>query len=229
MNCAILQPSYIPWRGYFDQIRRVDLFVFFDDVQYDKNGWRNRNRIKTANGSIWLTVPVLSKGTTSDQVLIKDIEINWDRQWNEKHLATVRQAYSRAPFFDAYMTLVEGFLRDPPRLLADLTIPSTVALARELGLEAEFLRSSELDVSGAKTDRILAILESVSATHYVSGPAARTYLEEDRLEAAGISVEYVNYDYAEYEQLYPPFDPQVSILDLLFMAGPEAPKLIRPQ
>lgn len=226
MNCAILQPSYIPWRGYFDQISQVDLFVFYDDVQYDKNGWRNRNRIKTANGPIWLTVPVLSKGSTVDGLPINQVEIKFEREWNRKHLATLRQAYSRAPYFEKYEPLVERFLGDPPRLLADLTIPSTITLARELGLEADFQRSSELGVTGAKTERLLAILEKVGATRYISGPSARSYLDEEKLDAAGISVEYVSYEYPEYEQLHPPFDPNVSVLDLLFMAGPEAPNLI---
>lgn len=226
MNCAILQPSYIPWRGYFDQIRRSDIFVFYDDVQYDKQGWRNRNRIKTADGPVWLTIPVASKGNISEERQIKDIEIIDERRWRKKHLGTLKQSYARAPHFDRYEPLVEEMLAEPPELLADLTISTTIALAQELGLEREFIRSSELDASGSQTGRLLSVLKQVGATHYISGPSARSYLEEDRLTDAGISIEYMEYDYPEYKQLHPPFDPNVSILDLLFMEGPNAARLV---
>jgi hypothetical protein len=227
VNCAILQPSYIPWRGYFDQIRRADVFVFYDDVQYVKRGWRNRNRIKTANGLTWLTIPVASKGNIVNGLPIKDVEIQFEKAWNKKHLATLRQAYARAPHFKRFEPLIEDFLAEPPPRLADFTISTTIALSRELGLEREFIRSSELGVTGRKTDRLVAILERLGATHYISGPSASSYLEEEKLAGAGISFEYVDYDYPEYVQLHPPFESKVSILDLLFMAGPDAASLIR--
>ena len=102
MKCAILQPSYIPWRGYFHQIQKADVFVFYDDVQYDKHGWRNRNRIKTAGGTQWLTIPVQKKGNVAEAREIREIEISWDRPWNRKHLSTLVQSYAKAPCFDKY-------------------------------------------------------------------------------------------------------------------------------
>lgn len=223
MNCVILQPSYIPWRGYFHQIQKADLFIFYDDVQYDKHGWRNRNRIKTPQGPKWLTIPVIAKGNVAEGRLIKDIEIYRDTGWNQTHGDVLKQAYKKAPHFPRYAELLERMYSDPPTLLADFTIQSTILLARELGItHTEFLRASELEAQGTRTDRLVDLLTKVGATHYISGPSARDYLEEDTLRRAGITLEYMVYDYPEYEQLYPPYEPAVSILDLLCMQGTNA-------
>ncbi len=224
MKAVILQPSYIPWRGYFDQIRRADLFVFYDDVQYDKRGWRNRNQIKSLHGKQWLTIPVYSRGAQTQNIPINKIQIVWDSPWNETHLKAIFHSYGKTPYFDHYLPLLEKFYRRRDELLADFTIDFTVALARELGnTHTRFIRSSELTgVDGQKTDRLLQILQVVGATHYISGPSASDYIEQEKFDAAGISLEYMEYNYPEYPQLYPPFDPYVSILDLLFMTGPEA-------
>lgn len=226
-RCVILQPSYIPWRGYFHQIQKADVFVFYDDVQYDKHGWRNRNQIATANGLKWLTIPVLSKGNVLEHTPISSIHIDNSQPWPRKHWESIRQNYARAPFFKRYAPLVEGFYAQRRDLLADFTIPTTVALAKELGLEkTEFVRSSTLGIPGVKTDRLLGILKQLNATHYISGPSAKAYLETEKLEHAGISVEWMRYDYPQYEQLSAPFEGSVSILDLLFMKGPEAGRWI---
>ena len=223
MNCVILQPSYIPWRGYFDQIRRADVFVFYDDVQYDKNGWRNRNRIKTHQGLQWLTIPVHTKGVTSEGLAIKDVTIDWRSQWSRKHWLSLQQAYAKAPYFGDYAPLLQEFYQRTDSHLADLTIDLTIALARRLGINhTRFMRSSSLAVEGAKTDRLIAILTQLGADSYLSGPAARAYLEEEKFSQAGIKLVYMAYDYPEYPQLYPPYEPQVSIIDLLFMTGTTA-------
>jgi len=224
MIVTILQPSYIPWRGYFHQIALSDLFIFYDDVQYDKHGWRNRNRIKTSSGSRWLTIPVHSSGNVVKEIPINQIRIDWHNNWADSHLQIINQSYKTAPFFEKYTTLVSGFFSLKPELLADYTIQLSIALARELGLsKTEFMRSSEiLGVSGKKTDRLIQILKAVGATQYISGPSAKDYIEQEKFESAGIPVKYMNYDYREYPQLHPPYDPQVSILDLLFMTGSEA-------
>jgi hypothetical protein len=227
MNCVILQPSYIPWRGYFHQVYKSNLFIFYDDVQYDKNGWRNRNRIKTRNGVIWLTIPVLHRGNVNESIAIKDIRIDWSKDWARKHWMSIQQSCSKAPFFDRYAPGLEPFFMSKYEFLADFTIDLTIHLARLLGIEhTRFLRSSSLQANGMKTDRLVDILQKVAADHYISGPAARDYLEEDKLAAAGISLEWMVYDYPEYPQLYPPFDPQLSILDLLFNTGPQAGEYI---
>jgi len=227
MNCVILQPSYIPWRGYFDQINRADVFIFYDDVQYDKHGWRNRNQIKTDQGRQWLTIPVHSGGVVEKSIPINQVEIDWNKPWNEAHRKAFTFAYKRAPFFQKYADLLESFYQRHDILLADFTIASTIALARELGIShTRFMRSSEITVTGKKTERLVQILTQVGASHYLSGPSARDYIENDKFAAAGISLEYIDYNYPEYPQLHPPFDPFVSILDLLFMTGPEASKYI---
>ena len=223
MKCVILQPSYIPWRGYFHQIAKADVFVFYDDVQYDKRGWRNRNRIKTPHGPQWLTIPVHSQGAQTHHIPINEIPICWDNHWNKDHYLTLESAYAKAPFFQRYKPLLQDFYTREPELLADFTIDTTLALARALGIKGtEFLRASSLDVAGSKTDRLIQILSLLGADHYISGPSARDYVEAHKFEAAGIRLEYMHYDYPDYPQLYPPFDPQVSILDLMLMTGPQA-------
>jgi WbqC-like protein family len=225
MNCVILQPSYLPWRGYFDLIRRADVFVFYDDVQYDKHGWRNRNRFKTAGGTKWLTIPVHSAGNVETGLPIHEVRTGGG--WARKHLATIQQSYRKAPHYAEVAPLVEELLADPPELLAELTIASTQRLAAELGIDrTRFVRSSQLGITGTRVDRLLAILQHLGATHYISGPSARSYIDAAAFERAGIGLEYIVYDYPEYEQLHPPYDPQVSVLDLMFMKGRDAGQYI---
>jgi hypothetical protein len=228
VNAVILQPSYIPWRGYFDQINRADLFVFYDDVQYDKRGWRNRNQIKTKQGRQWLTIPVYSRGAQTSHIPINQIRIVWDDPWNEAHLKAIVHSYRKTPYFTRYLSLLEVFYQRRDVYLADFTIDFTIALAQELGnTHTRFIRSSELmGINGQKTDRLIQILQAVGASHYISGPSASDYIEPEKFAASGITLEYMEYNYPEYPQLYPPFDPQVCILDLLFMTGPEASSYI---
>jgi len=227
MNCVILQPSYIPWRGYFHQIYKADVFVFYDDVQYDKHGWRNRNQIKTPQGKKWLSIPVHSSGVVVKSVPINRVQIDWSKPWNNSHWKALSFAYGRAPFFRVYAPLLESLYQRHDELLSDFTIALTVAIARELGIvHTHFVRSSELNANGQKTDRLIQILKQLGATHYISGPSARGYVEEEKFQAAGITIEYMVYDYPEYLQLHPPFDPYVSILDLLLMTGNEALRYI---
>ena len=225
MNVVILQPSYIPWRGYFDQISKADLFVFYDDVQYDKHGWRNRNQIKTAHGKQWLTIPVHSAGVTQG-IAIQDVKIDWSKPWAGNHLKALTISYSKAPYFRKYLPLLESFYGRHDETIAGFTIETTISLARELGIQhTRFMRSSELSgVDQQRTERLIQILTQVGATHYISGPSARDYIEPGKFLDAHISLEYMQYDYPEYPQLYPPYDPQVSILDLLFMTGSQAMK-----
>jgi hypothetical protein len=226
MKCVILQPSYIPWRGFFHQIQRADLFIFYDDVQYDKHGWRNRNQIKTAQGKQWLTIPVHSAGATQG-LLIKDVKIDWSKPWAKNHWKTLSFSYAKAPHLRTYAEICGSFYQRHDEFLADFTIETTIALARELGIDqTRFMRASELNAGGEKTDRLIAVLKKVGATHYISGPSARDYIELEKFEQAGITLEYMEYNYPEYPQLHSPFDPQVSILDLLLMTGPDAPNYI---
>lgn len=224
MRCVILQPSYIPWRGYFDLIHRADVFVFYDDVQYDKNGWRNRNRIKTPKGTKWLTIPVPQRGIVSGKIPINAVTPIGD-SWAREHFETLQRSYAEAPYFEEEW--LWSLYADPSPFLADFTIATTIEIAAHLGIrDTRFLRSSDLHATGHKTDRVINVLREAGATHYLSGPAARDYIEPEKFADAGIELEWMTYDYPEYPQLYPPFDPFVTVLDLMFMTGPDAPRSI---
>ena len=225
MKCVILQPSYIPWRGYFDLIHRAGVFVFYDDVKYDNGGWRNRNRVKTPRGARWLTIPVHTRGVESEHIPINRIATA-PQPWARKHLDTLRLLYAAAPHFNEYLPWLERVYADPPPLLADFVIATTIDLAHMLGITTRFLRSSELGIGGGKSERLVNIVRHVGASTYLSGPSAKSYIEPERFAEAGIELEYIDYDYPEYPQLYPPYDGQVTILDLLFMAGAGAPRYI---
>lgn len=227
MKCVILQPSYIPWRGFFHLIQKADTFVFFDDVQYDKHGWRNRNRIKSSQGPIWLTIPVVKKGIQTQAIPIKDVRFVPTSNWRDKHFRALQHSYAKAPYLKSYTPLLESIYSHQTESLADFTIDTTMALARELGIHhTRFLRSSSLPHTGEKTDRLISLLRHLGAKHYISGPSARAYIEPDKFSAANISLEYIEYAYPEYPQLHGVFEPQVSILDLLLIVGPEAPRYI---
>ena len=217
---AVLQSNYLPWKGYFDIIADVDLFVFYDDVQYTRSDWRNRNIIKTPAGRKWLTVPVRA----SFGQPICEVAIN-DSNWARKHWKTLQQNYSRAPYFDLYADFLgEVYLGRRWARLADLNRHLIVAITeRFLGIRTEFADSRAFDLSGKGLDRLLELLKRVGATTYVSGPAARDYIDPTRFEGEGIELTYKSYSgYPEYDQLYPPFEHSVSILDLLFHTGREA-------
>ena len=220
MNVVILQPSYLPWRGYFHLIQQADVFVFYDDVQYDEHGWRNRNQIKTPQGVQWLSVPVYTHGVHTNAVQIKDIVIQKNKSWRSKHWRTLEQNYRRAPHFEQFAPMVAAFYQDDYEHLADLTIATTTLLAQTLGLtKTRFLRSSQLPSEGTKTDRLISILQHLSATRYISGPSGANYIEPEKFTAAGIELEYMKYEYPEYPQLYGPFADKLSVIDLLFNLG----------
>ena len=217
---AVIQSNYIPWKGYFDIIHDVDLFVFYDDVQYTKNDWRNRNRIKTANGLSWLTIPV---GAHSDK-LIYQIDLLDDR-WCRKHWTAITQSYSKAPYFNQYRDFVRYvYLESTWSNLSELNQFLIRHISTQfLGIDTEFRDSREFLPRGRNLERLIDLLQKVGATEYVSGPTAKGYIDERAFEDAGIRLVYKDYSgYPEYRQPYPPFEHKVSIVDLLFNCGPEA-------
>ena len=221
MKIGIIQPNYIPWRGYFDFIREVDTFVFLDDVQYTPRDWRNRNKIKLANGSTqWLSVPV----TGGRNQRICDVGIDNTQSWAKKHFAALQQSYGKTPYFKTYSpALKEYFEHGRFALLSDLTIELTETLARWLDIDTPLVRSSTLHVEGSKDDRLLAIVQALGGDTYLSGPAARDYIRPDLWREANVKLAWKSYEgYPEYPQISEPFEPQVSIVDLLFMMGPAA-------
>jgi len=220
-SVVILQSNYLPWKGYFDLIHDADLFVFHDDLQYTKNDWRNRNRIKTPNGSDWLTIPV----GTSEHRLICEVRIA-DDAWQKKHWNALRQAYATAPHFEAHRAFFEDFyLRRRWTSLSELNQYLVKEISqRFLGMTREFMDSRELALTGRKQERVIELLKKVGATKYISGPAAKDYLEEERFAHEGIELVWKDYGgYPEYPQRHPPFEHGVAIVDLLFNLGPEAP------
>jgi hypothetical protein len=228
MNCVILQPSYIPWRGYFDQINRADVFVFYDDVQYDKHGWRNRNQIQTAQGRQWLTIPVHTSHVVDNSIPINQVEIDWSKPWNKSHWKTITYAYGRAPYFRSFASLLESFYQRHDQYISNFTIDLTIALAHEMGIRhTQFTRSSLMQLAGRKSDRLVQILTLLGATHYISGPSAKDYIDPGLFASAGITLEYIDYNYPQYPQLHQPFDPNLTILDLLFNTGPRALEYIQ--
>jgi len=221
---AVIQSNYMPWKGYFDIIHDVDLFIFYDDVQYTKNDWRNRNRIKTPSGLKWLSIPV---GPSLDR-LICEVEIKSDL-WAKKHWKTITQNYAKAPFFNEIRRFFEEiYLEKSWRSLSELNQHLIRMISRELlGIRAEFRDSREFEACGEKQERLLCLLKKAGAGLYVSGPSARSYIDEKRFGEEKIALVYKDYTgYPEYSQLYPPFEHAVSIMDLLFMAGRDAPRHI---
>lgn len=221
MKLVVLQPSYLPWLGYFDQYHWADTFVLYDDVQYDKHGWRNRNRILTRNGVQWLTVPVITRGKgtpTIDQVAIDN-----RTDWRRKHRMSLRQAYSKAPCFAAVSPALDDLLSRPWERLIDLDIAALRVLVDLLGMRWKVIRSSEMPgVTGRKNQRLLAICRALGATEYKSGDAARTYLDEAAFAAAGVAVHWHGYRHPTYHQPSERFQSHLSVVDLLFNHGPDS-------
>ncbi len=219
MKVGIIQSNFLPWRGYFDFIREVDLFILEDDVQYTKGDWRNRNRIKTLRGAEWITVPVSYKRTSQ---LILETPIDYSTAWTKKMLNRIRESYRTAPCFEPYFSELDEFLNQPAASISDLNLTLIRWVCRRLDINTPLAFSQDYHPQGTKTERVVSILRQVGATVYVSGPTGANYLVPHLFEEVGIKLEYKKYDFPEYEQLHPPFDPGVSVLDLLFMKGAEA-------
>ena len=218
---AAVQSNYIPWRGYFDLINSVDEFILYDDMQYTIRDWRNRNIIKTANGPLWLTIPVEVKGKYFQK--IKETVIS-DPTWARKHWATLTHSYSKAAHFARLKELfADLYSRPEEKRLSQINYAFIRAICELLGIRTTISWSMDYNLVGDKTERLVNLCKQAGGTHYLSGPAAKAYLEEELFAREGISVSYMDYSgYPEYRQLYPPFEPRVTILDLLFNEGPEA-------
>jgi hypothetical protein len=220
-TAVVLQPGYLPWLGFFDQLQRADIFVYYDDVQYDKHGWRNRNRIKTQSGPLWLTVPVRHGGIGFPRIL--DVEIDARRPWARKHLSSIRQAYARAPYLGRYLPALEELLQRRWERLVDLDIACAALMAEWFGLRRRVERSSALKVGGDRSERLVNICRNLGASKYVSGAAAQSYLDVPLFERHGIRVEWQQYVHPIYPQLHDEFVPYLSALDLLLNCGNDAP------
>jgi hypothetical protein len=224
---AILQSNYIPWRGYFDIIGLVDEFIVYDVAQYTKNDWRNRNRIRTAQGVQWLTIPIVTSGRFGQTIAEAEIA---SPAWAGRHWKAIAQAYARAPFFELYAPALASVFeacRGLPRLSAVNRL-LIEAIAGRLGLKTAITDAAAYAFAGDRNDRLVSLCRSAGATDYLTGPSARNYLDLDRFARAGIAVEIMDYSqYAPYPQVHGGFVPDVSVLDLLFNVGADAPSYLR--
>jgi hypothetical protein len=224
-TAVVLQPGYLPWLGFFDQLLRSDVFVYYDDVQFDKHGWRNRNRIKTPSGPLWLTVPVLSGGRHGQKIL--DVRIDNRSPWARKHIDAIAQNYARAPFVRTYLPQLKEVLSKPWESLLDLDIAVVDLIGNWLGICRPMVRASELNIVGEKSDRLLNICRNLGADRYLSGDSAQDYLDLAIFSEAGVKVEWQSYRHPVYPQLHGEFLPYMSALDLVLNAGPESQNILK--
>jgi WbqC-like protein family len=218
---AIVQSSYIPWKGYFDLMNSVDEFVLFDDVQFTRRDWRNRNRIKTPTGPAWLSIPVISKGQF--EAPIKDIQVE-DRTWAARHWRSFQANYARAPHFRQYAAALESlYLGCDESHLSQINRRFLLAICEILGIRTKLTWSWEYRIQPGKTERLVDLCRQAGAGVYISGPSAATYLDKRQFDDAGVELVYFEYSgYPPYRQLFPPFEHRVTVLDLILNEGPDA-------
>lgn len=218
---AILQSSYIPWKGYFDIINSVDEFILYDDVQYTARDWRNRNRVKTAQGLLWLTIPVRQ---ASRHQRLRETQVT-DPRWRRRHWLTWQTNYARAPRFREYREWLEAlYLGSDETRLSEINASFIRAICTVLGIRTRLSWSSDYRLTEGRTERLVDLCRQAGATVYLSGPAAQAYVRPELFAEAGIALCWMRYDgYPEYPQLHGPFEHRVSILDLLLNTGAEAP------
>ena len=223
---AILQSNYIPWKGYFDLINLVDEFIIYDDMQYTKRDWRNRNKIKTPQGLKWLTIPVEVKGKYYQK--INETKIS-NQEWGKNHWIQIVQNYKKTPYFKEYQAIFEElYLNSNEEYLSKINYNFIKVINHILNIKTKIKYSSEFDLVDGKSERLLGICKDCNADIYLSGPAAKGYLDEKLFEEEGIKVQWMDYsNYPTYNQLYPPFEHSVTILDLIFNEGSNATKFMK--
>lgn len=215
----------MPWKGYFDIINMVDMFIFHDDLQYTKNDWRNRNILKTPRGPEWLTIPC----GTNEKRLICEVELA-DHSWQKEHWNKICLNYSHAKYFNRYKEFFEKIYLDTVwQNLSELNQYMIKMLSKDiLCAKTAFDDSRKYNLTHKKAERVLELLEKAGATEYLSGPAAKDYLKEEDFVVKNIKLSWMDYsNYPEYNQLYPPFVHAVSIIDLIFNEGPDAIKYMK--
>ena len=224
---AILQSNYIPWKGYFDMINMVDEFILYDDVQYTRRDWRNRNKIKTPNDLQWLTIPVQVKGKYHQK--IKDTMVV-DNEWSKKHWSAITHNYNKATFFEEFKNLFEElYLGCEEKYLSSINYRFITAINKLLGINTKISWSMDYELGDeGNTEKLVTLCKQAGADTYLSGPAAKDYMDEDLFKQEGITVEWMDYSgYLEYSQLYSPFEHRVSIIDLIFNEGENAKNFMK--
>jgi len=223
---AIVQSNYIPWKGYFDLINQVDEFVLYDEVQYTRRDWRNRNKIKTPLDLKWLSIPVIVKGKYFQQ--INETKIS-DKNWAKNHWNVIKQNYSKAEYFKDYKAIFEDlYLNCKDQYLSQINYKFIVEINKILGINTIIRWSEEFDLIEGKTDKLLGICKECNTDIYLSGPAAKNYLNEGIFTSNNIKIEWMDYsNYIKYNQLSDPFEHSVTILDLIFNEGRNATKFMK--
>lgn len=226
MKAVVLQPTYLPWMGYFGMIDVADVFVFYDDVQFSVQSWQQRNKIKSPNGEwMWLSVPVIRNFGQN----INEVQINNASNWRKKHWNSIYQSYAKAPYFKAYKEKIESIYQKEWKYLSELNISIIKKLSELLGIRIpEFIKSSEIEgITGERTDRLLLVLKKIGADEYISGPGAKDYIEVSKFKQKDIKLYWYEYQHPVYPQIRGEFIPYLSSLDLLFNAGSEAIRYVR--
>lgn len=223
MKISVHQPNYIPWLGYFEKMLSSDIFVFLDDVQYEKNYFINRNKIRTSDGSMWMTIPVNAKHDS----LVKDVRIDNSQNWAMKHKKSIQVNYAKSNFLRNHEKFFNALYGRQYDLLTDINVEIIRYLVKQLDINTKTLLSSELDVKGTGSDRILNICKSLSADIYISGQFGENYLNLEDFKNNDIEVKFQNYVHPVYKQCYNPFIADMSIIDLLFNEGENSKKILR--
>ncbi len=225
MKVGMIQSNYIPWRGYFDLIDDVDLFIIYDDVEFGQGRkWRNRNRIKTRHGTRWLTVPLIHG---RKHKLISEVKIDRSVDWAGRHCSLLTENYRQSPYFDDYFPEFREIINTSGAELSSLNVCLIIWLMGKLKIETRIVYASEFSSQGCKSSRPLRILEEVGASSYLSGPTAEPYTDAELFNSQGIELEFKNYDYKQYPQLWGSYDGNLSVLDLLFNCGPKAREYLK--
>ncbi len=223
MRIAIHQPQYLPWLGYFDKMDQADVFVLLDDVQYKKNEWQNRNKIRNAESWQWLTVPVVYDFGQ----LLSEVKIDNKNDWRMKHLKSIELNYSRAPYLKDYFGFFESLYRKEWGLLADINTEIITYLKERLGIKTRLVKSAELGIKSSATNRLVDICRELDADVYLSGAGGAEYLDESLFAASGIKLEYQTYKHPVYKQVFDGFEPNMAVIDLMFMEGARSMEIIR--
>lgn len=223
---AIVQSNYIPWKGYFDLINSVDEFILYDDMQYTRRDWRNRNKIKTPKGTEWLTIPVEAKGKYFQK--INETKIS-EPNWNQKHLKALFHNYAKAKFFKTYIDEFQNMYESATMSnLSSVNLFFINNFCKLLKIKTKIICSSSYQLTEGKSERLLSLCQQAGASQYITGPLARDYLNIEIFNSAGVEVIFYDYSgYPEYKQLFPPFDHYVSIIDLIFNEGENTKKFMK--
>ena len=225
ITVCIHQPDFIPWIGFFDRLIRSDILVILDNVQFLRRGWHHRDKIKTAHGPMWLTVPVKKKGRYTQ--LINQVEIDDSHNWREEHLRSLQTWYGRAPYFSKYFPRLEKIYGMNHRLLVDLNVALLEFLAEAFDIRIRRELASSLDVTGRSTDLLVELVRAVGGDTYLSGLGAKAYLDESKFARAGICVMWQEFEHPVYPQLFGEFIFGLSGLDFLFNCGVECAVILR--